>query len=184
MVNVVEFERLGRAVKWAAKLHLGQFREGPHSLPYITHPIEVLTNLRYVGGVTDEPMLITAVLHDTIEEGCTTETKIREKFGDEVGGLVKELTRYEPTAEEIKGMTSEQIWQMRSDLLLGEIAKMSDAAKAVKLADRLSNLREAYRSKSGKKLERYVRQTKKILGIVDESVNPLLWRQIRSELRD
>jgi GTP diphosphokinase / guanosine-3',5'-bis(diphosphate) 3'-diphosphatase len=152
-------------------------------LPYIAHPMEVLVSLRYVGGVTDENLLIAAVLHDTVEEGGTTHERIRERFGVPVADLVRELTRYEPTPEETQGLSPGQIWRVRSELLLAEIAKMSSPAQAVKLADRLSNLREAFRSKKGKKLERYVSQSRKILEIVPAAVNPGLWSAISETIR-
>jgi (p)ppGpp synthase/HD superfamily hydrolase len=60
---------------------------------------------------------------------------------------------------------------------------MSSPAQAVKLADRLSNLREAFRSKKGKKLERYVSQSRKILEIVPAAVNPGLWSAISETIR-
>jgi len=175
-----EYQHLSRAIKWAAKLHLTQFRDGDHPLPYIVHPIEVLSNLRYVGGIEEESMLIVAVLHDTVEEGGTTLAKIQEKFGERVAALVEELTRYEPTESEKSGLTTDQIWQLRSDLLLAEIAKMSKSAQTIKLADRLSNVQEAYRSKSGKELTRYIDQTQRILTIIPREANPGLWDAIAS----
>jgi (p)ppGpp synthase/HD superfamily hydrolase len=59
---------------------------------------------------------------------------------------------------------------------------MSPAAQTVKLADRLSNVREGKRTKRNGKLERYLAQTRRILEIVSRDVNPGLWDAIQAEL--
>jgi len=177
------YPRLDRATVLAAQWHAGTERDGDHPLPYIVHPIEVLSNLRYVGRVIDEDLLCVAILHDVLEETSATPEAIEEAVGHRVRELVVELTRKEPSAEETDGMSKPEIWQLRSKMLLGEIEKMSPDAQQVKLADRLSNVQEAKRTKSKEKLERYLAQTKKILKIVDHSINPFLWDAIADELK-
>jgi (p)ppGpp synthase/HD superfamily hydrolase len=71
---------------------------------------------------------------------------------------------------------------MRAAMLLEEIRQMSPEAQAIKLADRLANVRDAKRTKSSRKLARYLRQSALILELVPESVNRPLWRAIRAEL--
>ncbi len=170
---------LESAIEYAVQKHRGQVRDGDHPLPYITHPLDVLANLRYTGQVTDQDMLMAAVLHDVVEEAAVSFDEIEGLFGERVRGLVQELTRYEPTEEERSGLSKDQIWQLRSDLLLKEIREMSPDAKTIKLADRLSNLNEATRAKIGKKLERYNRQTAEILKIVPKKTNPGLWEAVK-----
>lgn len=170
---------LDAAIEFAAKAHRGQIRDGEDPLPYITHPVEVVVNLRYLGAVTDPDILCAAALHDVVEETAVPLSEIEERFGERVRALVEELTRREPTPDEIQGMTKDSIWELRSGLLLGEIAKMSPDAQAIKLADRYSNLSEARRTKLGKKLVRYNDQTTKILKIVPKKVNPGLWSAIK-----
>jgi (p)ppGpp synthase/HD superfamily hydrolase len=174
--------KLQQAVLFATQSHFGDDREGPAPLPYITHPMEVLINLRYIGEVADEEMLCAAALHDVIEESSIKLGEIGQRFGSRVETLVKELTRREPTAEETSGLTKDEIWNLRAGILVEEIEAMSFDAKAIKLADRLANVREAKLVKKGKKLTRYLDQTKKILKVVDRTVNPNLWNAIQSEL--
>lgn len=138
--------------------------------------------LRYIGGITDEQLLCVAVLHDLLEETEVDAATIETLFGLRTKDLVVELTRKEPTAEQVKGLSKDEIWQLRAGMLLAEISKMSADAQAVKLADRLSNIREAKRTKTGEKLKRYVRQTKKILEIIPKTVNPSLWKAIEVEI--
>lgn len=172
------YRRLAKAIRLATRWHDGEDREGDHPLPYVTHPMEVLLNLRYVGGVTDEDLLCAAALHDVVEETNVKVSEIAEELGDRVGALVKELTRGEPPSSETQGKSKDEVWQIRAELLLSEISKMSPDAQRIKLADRLANLEDAYRTKQGYKLERYLWQTGRITEIVSRDVCPGLWDAI------
>jgi len=173
---------LDKALQLAARLHAGQEREGDAPLPYLTHPVEVLLGLRYVGGETHEDLLCAAVLHDVLEESDADRREIAKAAGERVAELVEELTRHEPTAEERKGLDKDTIWSLRANRLLDEIRAMSADAQKVKLADRLANLREAKRTKAGPKWDRYAWQTEEILKIVPRERNEGLWDAIRREL--
>lgn len=177
-----EYPKLQKAVRWAAKQHKNQYRDGEHPLPYITHPIDVLVNLRYVGGVTDEDLMCVAMLHDVVEETGTPLEEIEDRFGLRVRELVQELTRREPTPEETAEKSEEQVWKLRAAMLLKEIARMSPEAKTVKLADRLSNVIEAQRTKKGHKLDRYIAQSRSILGIIPKETNEGLWTAIETRI--
>lgn len=174
---------LNEAIRFAVDQHYGTYREGPDPLPYICHPMEVLANLREVAGETDQDSLCAAVLHDVIEEGNTDQSDLSKRFGDRVAGLVQALTREEPAPAALEGLSREDVWQLRADMLLAEIAKMKPEVQKIKLADRLSNIRGAYRTKKGKKLERYVWQTKRILKVVPRPVCPPLWDAITNEMK-
>lgn len=176
------YPELHRAIKWAAKLHRGQDRDGDHPLPYLTHVLEVVSNLRFTGGVTDEEMLCAAALHDVIEQSEVEASEIEERFGRRVRDLVLEMTRTEPKPEQVAGMADEEKWQLRSELLLGDIERMSREAQQIKLADRLSNVQGALRTKIEGKLQRHLLQTKRILEIIPREVNPGLWDSISNLL--
>jgi (p)ppGpp synthase/HD superfamily hydrolase len=178
------YPRLDKALRLAAKLHSGQEREGDAPLPYVTHPVEVLMLLRYVGEEKDEDLLCAAVLHDVIEETDASFSEIADAVGARAAGLVKELTRREPTEAERRGLDKDAIWKLRANMLLDEIREQSPEAQKVKLADRLANLREAKRTKSGPKWDRYVWQTQEILKIVPQERNPALWNAIRTEIEE
>lgn len=171
-----------QAIQFAAARHAGQVRDGDFALPYITHPVEVLVNLRHVGRVTDEVMLATAVLHDLLEETNTTYEEILEAFGEDVAGLVQELTRDEPEEDELEGLDKDEIYELRTKRFLLEIERMSDRAQTIKLADRLSNLREAKRTRGEKQIKRYEKQTELILKRIDSSVNPRLWEAVKEQI--
>ena len=170
------------AIEFAMSAHVGDSRDGDAPLPYVTHPIEVMSLLRYVGGVTDEDLLVVACLHDVLEESDCTLQSMETAFGSRVAKGVVSLTRYEPTAEERTGLTEVQVWELRSSILLAEIGQMSEEIQAIKLADRLANIRQAKVTRKPKKLARYKRQTEEILRLIPKSVNPVLWQAVFDEL--
>lgn len=171
---------LQRAIEIAVRAHAGQFREGEHPLPYIAHPFDVLRVLRDVGGVTDERLWIVAMLHDVIEDSCVGQAELEAEFDPQIIQWVVELTRTEPEPEQLIGLTKPEIWQLRADLLLGDIQeRMSPEAWTIKLADRASNLDEARRTKSPEKLKRYCAHTQLILQAISRSTNPALWDRVK-----
>jgi (p)ppGpp synthase/HD superfamily hydrolase len=140
--------------------------------------------LRYLGGVHDEEMLCAAVLHDTVEECGISFAEIEVRFGTRVAFLVRGMTREEPSQDVADGLTKEELWQLRSEMLLEEIRRMDPEVWPIKLADRLSNLREAAYAKTDKKLDRYRKQTLAILEIIPKSANPPLWKAIAALVKD
>ncbi|MCA0361237.1 MAG: HD domain-containing protein [Armatimonadetes bacterium] len=171
-----------QALRVCVAAHEGQWRDGEHPVPYACHPIEVMQNLRLIGCVTDPEILAAALLHDVLEETPVTLEDLHAEFPRRVGDLVKEVTRREPTGDEIIGMSKHEIWGLRTSILLDEIHVMSGEAHLLKLADRLSNLREAKRTRSEKKLTRYQLQTRWILELIPREVCPSLMDAMEKEL--
>ena len=170
---------LERALKFAVKRHKGQERDGENALPYATHPADVVNILRYEGRETDTDVLIAGFLHDLLEETDTTAKEIEERFGTRAAGFVQELTRDEPSPEVRASLPEDELWELRSQLLLDGIARMSPEAQRVKLADRVSNLRGSLATREGEKLQRYLRQSRLILERVPRGVCPPLWELVK-----
>jgi len=167
--------KLHKAVRFAAKAHKRQDRDGKSPLPYVTHPIEVLSLVRYQADVVDEEILCAAALHDIVEETEYDLSDIADRFGSRVAGLVKELTREEP---ETMGLPEAEVAKIRNSVMMAEIDRMSDEAKIIKLADRCSNLAAAFKSKTGDKLQKYIKQSREILDHIDRKICPPLWDRI------
>jgi (p)ppGpp synthase/HD superfamily hydrolase len=141
--------------------------------------MDVVAILRHVGGVTDESMLCAAALHDVVEECDVELEEITRRFGQDVSSLVAGLTRVEPTEEAREGLAQDEIWSLRSSMLLAEIREMGEREQVIKLADRVSNLRQALVTKTGPKRRRYVEQSNQILQIVPRKRNQPMWDEIR-----
>ncbi|MDQ2987327.1 MAG: HD domain-containing protein [Armatimonadota bacterium] len=167
------------ALLYAVNAHRGQLRDGASPLPYVTHPVEVVANLRYVGRITDEDVLAAGFLHDVLEETSASPPDIESKFGRRVRDLVESVTRREPTTQETARLNADEIYALRSKMLLDEIAAMSPESQVIKLADRLSNVVGMHAARDGNKLARYVEQTRTMLGIIPEELNPSLWNAVR-----
>jgi GTP diphosphokinase / guanosine-3',5'-bis(diphosphate) 3'-diphosphatase len=120
-----------RAASFAAEKHRDQTRKDAHRSPYINHPLEVASYLADVGAVTDEAVLIAALLHDTIEDTDTTAEEIRAEFGPRVADLVLACSddKALPKAE-------------RKRLQIAKARDTCDDAKLVKIADKVCNLRD------------------------------------------
>ncbi len=120
-----------QAINFAAKKHRRQKRKGADGEPYINHPLEVLNLLTSVGKVEDFNVLIAAVLHDTIEDTETTKEEITKLFGAEVCKMVLELT-------DDKSLPKAK----RKQLQIEHAPHISTNAKQIKLADKISNIRD------------------------------------------
>jgi len=120
-----------KALAFAAHKHRDQRRKDNNASPYINHPIALATVLCNEGGITDVNVLCAALLHDTIEDTETTPTELTELFGKTISDLVMEVTddKSLPKAE-------------RKRLQIEHAANASYEAKLVKLADKISNLRD------------------------------------------
>lgn len=157
-------------------------REGESPLPYITHPVDVVNILRYEGRVVDPDILAAGFLHDLLEETETHRDEIVERFGERVADLVVQLTRDEPNDEVRAALPEAELWELRNQLLLDGISRMSSDAHHVKLADRISNLRGARATREGQRLDRYVAQSRQILERIPREVSPILWDLVAREI--
>ena len=83
-------ELLDGAYRMALEAHEGPRRRGD---THIEHPVEVARILRDRGF--DERVVAAALLHDVVEDTDTSPEEIRERFGDEVAELVREMTEDE-----------------------------------------------------------------------------------------
>ncbi|HKQ46398.1 MAG TPA: bifunctional (p)ppGpp synthetase/guanosine-3',5'-bis(diphosphate) 3'-pyrophosphohydrolase [Rhizomicrobium sp.] len=123
---------LNKAYVYAMTAHGKQFRASGD--PYFAHPLEVaaiLTDLKL-----DVPTIVTALLHDTIEDTLVTYEDIQEKFGEEIANLVDGVTKLSQL--EVFSERTKQAENFRKLML----AITSDIrVLLVKLADRLHNMR-------------------------------------------
>ena len=123
---------LNRAYVFAMKAHGSQTRASGD--PYFSHPIEVAGIL--TGLKLDDDSIITALLHDVVEDTEITLEEIERVFGKEIGRLVDgvtKLTRLELQSEQTK----------HAENFRKLVLAMSEDIRVllVKLADRLHNMR-------------------------------------------
>lgn len=80
------------AVSFAARAHHGQLRKDGKT-PYASHPFRVCLVVRDIFGFDDPLMLITAILHDTIEDTTTDFDDIEKRYGAEIARWVAYLSK-------------------------------------------------------------------------------------------
>lgn len=86
-----------------------------------------------VGGVDDPAILAAAILHDTVEDTETTIDEIIAVFGENVGALVAAVTDDKQV---------EKAERKRLQLQVVNAPGKTGGAKLIKLADKISNVRE------------------------------------------
>ena len=118
-----------KAIHFSADKHRDQRRKDKSRSPYINHPIDVTRRLWEIGEVRDPSTLISAVLHDTLEDTQTSPQEISILFGEEVLSIVLEVT-------DDKSLPK----QVRKRLQIEHAVHISNKAKLIKLADKSCNL--------------------------------------------
>ena len=165
-------DALNRAYVFAMKAHGAQTRASGD--PYFSHPLEVagiLTNYHL-----DTASIITALLHDTIEDTEATTEEITELFGEEVAQLVDGVTKL--TQLELQSDRAKQAENFRKLLLA-----MSKDIRVllVKLADRLHNMRTLHHVPKEERRHRIAHETMDIYAPLAERIG---MHDIKDELED
>lgn len=163
---------ISKALDMAIVGHEGQYRASGE--PYVLHPIavaEILTELKL-----DTGSIVTALLHDTVEDTKISKDRIREEFGEDIAKLVDGVTKlakieYQP--EHIK-----QAENFRKLLLA-----ISEDIRVllVKLADRLHNMRTIKHHKNPQKRLRISHETMEIYSPLAERIGI---HKFKNELQD
>ncbi|MEM6907464.1 MAG: bifunctional (p)ppGpp synthetase/guanosine-3',5'-bis(diphosphate) 3'-pyrophosphohydrolase [Pseudomonadota bacterium] len=152
---------LNRAYVYTVQKHGSQKRASGD--PYFSHPVEVaglMTDLQL-----DQETIITALLHDTVEDTLATIEDIEQLFGPEVARLVDGVTKL----SKIEAMPENE---RAAENLRKFLLAMSEDIRVllVKLADRLHNMRTLHFIKRPEKRQRIARETMDIYAPLAERV--------------
>lgn len=128
----IDEDRLYRAMEIATKAHQGQMRKDGSE--YITHPLAVAEIAAEMG--LDLDSVISAILHDCIEDTSLEYQQIKAQFGETVADIVDGVTKL--TQMQYESKEEEQLENLRKMFLaMGKDIRVI----LVKLADRLHNMR-------------------------------------------
>lgn len=163
---------LNRAYVFSMRAHGGQKRQSGD--PYFSHPLAVaaiLTELR-----ADPATVITALLHDIVEDTDYTVDDIASHFDDEIARLVDGVTKL--SQFELKGEASRQAENFRKFVMA-----MADDVRVllVKLADRLHNMRTLHHIERAEKRYRIALETMEIYAPLAGRIGV---QRFREELED
>ncbi|WP_342578609.1 HD domain-containing protein [Psychrobacillus sp. FSL K6-2843] len=138
----LEMEQLKKVMEFAEKAHLGQTRATGE--PYIVHPLEVCLILsEYKADLTT---LVCSLLHDVVEDTTIDLKEIENLFGDDVSFIVDGLTKFE------KGSFEKEEYSAINMEKLLSYAIQDIRIAAIKLADRLHNMRTLAIKRTEKKI--------------------------------
>lgn len=161
-----------KAHDYAKQMHEGQTRATGE--PYYTHPVAVAGILAEMK--LDPASIMTAILHDTLEDTDATYEDIQKKFGKEVADLVDGVSKL--TKIESQTFEGKQAENFRKLLLA-----MSEDIRVllVKLADRLHNMRTLDAFSKPEKQRRIARETLEIFAPLAERIG---MHTMKEELED
>lgn len=127
------YKQLDSAIAFAATAHAGQLRKFD-GLPYITHPIRVMTMLHQHAAAVSEDQLVAAILHDVVEDTPVDIKTIERRFGSTVASLVFDLTdQFTPEAYPSMNRFARKAAERT------RLASISAQAQDIKLADLIDN---------------------------------------------
>lgn len=130
-LNVKEKNLLVKAMEYAERAHSGQKRGTGE--PYIIHPISVCEILtEYKADITT---LISALLHDVVEDTNVSLLEIENIFGSNVALIVDGLTKID------KGTLEKDEYSAINTEKLLSASVIDIRVEIVKIADRLHNMR-------------------------------------------
>ncbi|WP_341748909.1 HD domain-containing protein [Candidatus Tisiphia endosymbiont of Sialis lutaria] len=146
----VNINEITKGIYYAKKYHGSQMRQSGD--PYYSHPIEVAYMVAEYTALnmpkyyrTD--MIITSLLHDTIEDTAFTEEMIGRVFGEQVASQVVDLTRVKSYGKISAAETMSILYsQNKKDILV------------IKLFDRIHNM-QTIGAKSPDKIKKIVGET-------------------------
>ncbi|MDO5646935.1 bifunctional (p)ppGpp synthetase/guanosine-3',5'-bis(diphosphate) 3'-pyrophosphohydrolase [Paracoccus sp. (in: a-proteobacteria)] len=159
------------AYDYGMQAHAGQTRHSGE--PYFTHPIAVAAILTEMQ--LDDATIITALLHDTVEDTGSTKSEIADLFGAEIADLVDGVTKL--TNLELSSTQSKQAENFRKLFMA-----MSRDLRVilVKLADRLHNMRTIRSMRP----EKQVKKARETMDIYAPLAGRMGMQWMREELED
>lgn len=159
------------AYDYGMRMHEGQFRHSGEL--YFTHPVAVaaiLTEMRL-----DDATIVTALLHDTVEDTRSTKEDVTRMFGAEIAELVDGVTKL--TNLQLSSVQSKQAENFRKLFMA-----MSRDLRVilVKLADRLHNMRTIRSMRPDKQ----VKKARETMDIYAPLAGRMGMQWMREELED
>lgn len=166
-------KRILDALEFASEKHEGQKRDSGED--YITHPYQVANIL--VDMSADEETVIAGLLHDVLEDTETTETEIKNKFGQEVLSLLIGLRKLNNIKRSYYKSNNDNEQLRKMFLAMGSDARIV----FVKLADRLHNM-QTLEFKTREKQERIAKETLDIYVPLAERLGMYIFKRNMEDL--
>lgn len=125
--------RIEQALRAATILHKDQVRKGSIAIPYVSHLVAV--SLIAHDYTENEDVIISCLLHDTLEDTDYTTAELEDDFGGVVREIVEAVS--EPQTEEFKKMP----WREQKQHYVKTLRGACEEALIVSAADKIHNMR-------------------------------------------
>jgi len=134
-----DFLRISKAIEFAIQAHEHESRKGS-KIPYIVHPLDVLSILMKNGA--SEDLVIAGVLHDVLEDTPRSKDEIRKIFGDSVGSLVEAASENEKLVKGVSNEEKKKTWKIRKSERIDKVKNSGRDLRLLTCADKLANIRD------------------------------------------
>ena len=124
---------INKALHFCIQAHKDQFRKSGE--PYAVHPILVATITAYFAD--DKNMIISALLHDVVEDTVVCLNDIQEQFGEDITHIVDGLTKISSQALTFRKMLEASIGDVRV-----LIVKLCDRVHNMLTLEALNNIKQ------------------------------------------
>ena len=150
-------DKVKKALETATKAHKGQIRDAGGK--YLNEHIYYVTSLLYEGFKNDkdiEDLVVSALLHDSVEDGGITVSFIEKTFGKDIADTISLLSK--TPEEEEQSQTQDQKYMVTQNYL----NRLSENrwAVIVKMYDRIANVNSITKDTVALKPEKYMRYLK------------------------
>lgn len=157
MSEIKNSDKVKKALEIATKAYKGQVRDGGGK--YLNEHIYYVTSLLYEGFKNDkdiEDLVVSALLHDSVEDGGITVSFIEKTFGKDIADTISLLSK--TPEEEEQSQTQDQKYMVTQNYL----NRLSEDrwAVIVKMYDRIANVNSITKDTVALKPEKYMRYLK------------------------
>lgn len=172
-----EIRRVQKAYWLSKNVHRPQKRDDGER--YFEHPRRVARLLIDIGH-RNVDTVITALLHDVVEDTWTPDHVIVDLFGPQVWENISLLSKTRPVLDPVN-MEMISVARIDKEIYFNQIARANLAVRLVKVADRIDNTTDLPAFKEERK-QKYIKETKEFILPIAEKTDVELLRQLKLNL--
>ncbi len=167
--RIDELRRIQKAYWFSKNVHRPQQRDSGER--YFEHPVRVARTIIDL-GYRDVQTIITALLHDVVEDTYTPDHVIVDLFGPDVWDNINLLSKSRPVLEPV---TLELVGTVKvdTDKYFDQIMNGNKSVRLVKVADRIDNTNDIHKFSPERK-EKYIAETLKYIIPIAQITDPML----------
>ena len=176
--RVEELRRIQKAYWLSKNVHRPQKRDDGER--YFEHPRRVARRLIDIGH-REVDTIITALLHDVIEDTWTPDHVIVDLFGPNVWENINLLSKTRPVLDPVN-MEMISVAKIDKEIYFNQIRRANKAVRLVKIADRVDNTTDLANFKEERR-QKYVTETRDFIIPIAKKTDPNLLEQLELNIK-